>query len=700
MEEGGQPPRLPLEPTDDPRQVSNLSQGHNLQVGPCLSVGAYLEGSPVNTILDSGAGVSIVGKRFTELHKKVYKCLPKMDPIALTIKGVNSAAALQATAVVSFPLSFGPKTVPHLVSAVMVPGWDGEILLGWNDLMALGITFILDEKRTPTRVRFTRLGVECKLNGPCSEELARETRTMVQTIVAQMGKEPTLANPIGKPKDHERKELEPVDGKAGKLAQDPKVREIAQPLLDGRDRRSFWKKQQRKRWQSYKIRSAELAHAEVQLATAASLKPFLAQEGKQESDDGWSISEEGLKRLTQRGWPNPTLLVGRYAGRAVMEFLKSGKEGTILFPWAEPTAGHVMEALDRTDDVPLLIPSIHMYRTHGRTITKECWVTMRIASVEKAEAWRAKSGQHFRSIDLAGEAKSVGKIAGACTSLLVENETDPMGPHPAAKLYRALKDTVLGESQQFSSVTLGQEDPEEEEENWKALEPPRPSESKTPTVHGNKDTLAEYLKGKSDNFCPELLDVCWKYRRMFDGIEPGSVKTHAHRIDLNTAKELKARIYSLKNDSQKESARSEIERLLKDGMIAEIDASQFLAPIVMAPKKSADGKQVWRFCCDFRLLNEHTVSDKYPMPSLERQLDVGKARYFTKMDLASAFWQIPIAPEDQHKTAFHFEGRSYKWLVMPFGLKNAPPTFQRLVDKILSDLLGRGVYAYINDILI
>ena len=52
------------------------------------------------------------------------------------------------------------------------------------------------------------------------------------------------------------------------------------------------------------------------------------------------------------------------------------------------------------------------------------------------------------------------------------------------------------------------------------------------------------------------------------------------------------------------------------------------------------------------------------------------------------------------KTAFHFEGRSYKWLVMPFGLKNAPPTFQRLVDRILSDLLGRGVYAYIDDILI
>ena len=71
---------------------------------------------------------------------------------------------------------------------------------------------------------------------------------------------------------------------------------------------------------------------------------------------------------------------------------------------------------------------------------------MRIASAAKAEAWRAKSGQFFRCTDSAGEAKSVGKIAGACTSLLDENEIDPMGSHPAAKLYRALKDTSLGET--------------------------------------------------------------------------------------------------------------------------------------------------------------------------------------------------------------------------------------------------------------
>ena len=59
-----------------------------------------------------------------------------------------------------------------------------------------------------------------------------------------------------------------------------------------------------------------------------------------------------MEGLTQRGWQNPKFLVGRYAGRVMMDFFRSGKEGTVLFPWAEPTSGHVMEALDRTGDVP------------------------------------------------------------------------------------------------------------------------------------------------------------------------------------------------------------------------------------------------------------------------------------------------------------------------------------------------------------
>jgi hypothetical protein len=177
------------------------------------------------------------------------------------------------------------------------------------------------------------------------------------------------------------------------------------------------------------------------------------------------------------------------------------------------------------------------------------------------------------------------------------------------------------------------------------------------------------------------------------------VRAHEHTINLNTKKELKANAYPLRDELQKIAARKEIASLLKGRMIREVHASHFQAPVVMAKKRSADGKPEWRFCVDFRLLNEHTVPDVYPMPNLERQLDIGNAKLFTKLDLSSAFWQIPLCKRDQLKTTFHFEGKSYVWLVMPFGLRNAPPTFQRLVDKILAGLIGRGVYAYIDDIL-
>ena len=165
-------------------------------------VAGYLEGNPVGTILDSGAGVSIVGRRFVDLYRRTFGYPPPMDPITLTVTGVNSAASLAASAVTSFMLSFGPRTASHKVSAVVVPGWDGEVLLGWHTLRTLGITFILNEEGIPERVNFTRIGVECELMEPCSVEAIRETRTVVQTVVAQMGEEWILhlgGSPSGKP---------------------------------------------------------------------------------------------------------------------------------------------------------------------------------------------------------------------------------------------------------------------------------------------------------------------------------------------------------------------------------------------------------------------------------------------------------------------------------------------------------------------
>ena len=672
------------EPVADSR--GEVREGLGLQVGPHLMVTGFLGGAQVKIILDSGAGVSIVGGKFIKLYKDIFGYPPHTIPITLHVSGINSSAGLRANAMTSFPLRFGHRLGVHRVSAVVVPEWEGEVLLGWRTLKTLGINFIQDEGGIPKKVRFTRLGVECELLEPYPEKVIGEVRNIINMITTKLDEEQSRS------KQGEKKNIR-RSKKGGSPVPNSLTGEGRGPI----ERKIWWRAQCRKRWLRYKEREAKEARREIEMDTAECLGAYI---GEQDLSDGWTLSDEASGRLTQLEWSQPTLLAGRHAGRAVMDFIRKGKEGTILFPWVEPTAGHIMEALDRTDSIPLLIPSIHMYRKWGRTITKDQWIAVKVTTPEKAREWRAKTRQFFLESDLAREAESAGKIAQTFSNQPENVEIDPSGSDPAAKLYRAIKDTVLGESQPFSSLALQQEDPEEEEINWKALGPPDPESKGTPKIHGSRTTLGEYLRKKTDVFRPALLDLCWKYRELFDEIQPGSVKGHEHRIDLDTVKDLKARIYPLRGDSQIGAAREEITRLLKEGMIKEIKASEYQAPIVMAPKKSADGKKKWRFCCDFRLLNEHTISDRYPMPSLETQLDVGRAKYFTKLDLASAFWQIPIAREDQHKTTFHFEGKSYKWVVMPFGLRNAPPTFQRLVDKVLSGLIGKGVYAYIDDILI
>jgi hypothetical protein len=88
------------------------------------------------------------------------------------------------------------------------------------------------------------------------------------------------------------------------------------------------------------------------------------------------------------------------------------------------------------------------------------------------------------------------------------------------------------------------------------------------------------------------------------------------------------------------------------------------------------------------------------MPSLEESIRIGPAKYFTKIDLSSAFWQIPILGEHRERTAFHYMGTTYVWKCMPFGLKCAPATFQRAMGKIFKDVINIFVKVYIDDILI
>jgi len=98
-------------------------------------------------------------------------------------------------------------------------------------------------------------------------------------------------------------------------------------------------------------------------------------------------------------------------------------------------------------------------------------------------------------------------------------------------------------------------------------------------------------------------------------------------------------------------------------------------------KRDASGRQKWRVVVDYRKLNNVTVGDVYPLPNISDILDqLGQSIYFSTLDLASGYHQIPIAPKDRSKTAFSTPTGHYEFMRMPFGLKNAPDTFQKLMQ--------------------
>ena len=133
--------------------------------------------------------------------------------------------------------------------------------------------------------------------------------------------------------------------------------------------------------------------------------------------------------------------------------------------------------------------------------------------------------------------------------------------------------------------------------------------------------------------------------------------------------------------------------MLRQGIIKPSD-SPWTAPVVVVKKK--EGKL--RFCVDYRQLNKVTTKDQFPLPRIDDLLDtLGKAKYFSTLDLASGYWQVEIKPEDRPKTAFITTEGLYEFNVMPFGLTNAPATFQRLMNKVFKNQLNKFVVIYLDD---
>lgn len=135
----------------------------------------------------------------------------------------------------------------------------------------------------------------------------------------------------------------------------------------------------------------------------------------------------------------------------------------------------------------------------------------------------------------------------------------------------------------------------------------------------------------------------------------------------------------------------------EDKRIISPSKSSWASPIVLVTKK--DGST--QFCADYRRVNAVTCKDAYPIPRVDDTLDtLSGSTWFSTIGLRSGYWQVEMAPADREKTAFCTQERLFEFNFMPFGLCNAPATFQRLMDCVLAGLQWLSCLVYIDDIII
>ena len=199
------------------------------------------------------------------------------------------------------------------------------------------------------------------------------------------------------------------------------------------------------------------------------------------------------------------------------------------------------------------------------------------------------------------------------------------------------------------------------------------------------DSIKAVLKEFEDVF-PEDLPIG----------QPPVRKGHEFKIELeDDVPPVHRPLYKL-SPLELDEAKKQIEYLLEHKFIRPSD-SPYGAPVLFAPKK--DGGL--RFCIDYRWLNKKTVRNQYPLPLPEEMFDrLGGAKVFSKIDLKSGYWQIPVRKGDVQKTAFKTRWGLYEYLVMPFGVTNAPAQFMNMMNDLLGDFLDRFVLVFLDDILI
>lgn len=201
------------------------------------------------------------------------------------------------------------------------------------------------------------------------------------------------------------------------------------------------------------------------------------------------------------------------------------------------------------------------------------------------------------------------------------------------------------------------------------------------------------IKPKLEKLCEEFNDI---FALKDDVLSVNNF--YEQKISLQDSRPVYIKNYRMP-ESQKEEINSQIKRMLDDGIIQH-STSPYNNPILLVPKKS-DGEKKWRLVIDFRQLNKNISPDKFPLPRIDEILDqLGRAKYFSTLDLMAGFHQIPLTNESKKYTAFSSSKGHFEFNRLPFGLNISPNSFQRMMSIALCGLPPQCAFLYIDDIIV
>ncbi|XP_061481311.1 long-chain fatty acid transport protein 6 isoform X1 [Rhineura floridana] len=204
-------------------------------------------------------------------------------------------------------------------------------------------------------------------------------------------------------------------------------------------------------------------------------------------------------------------------------------------------------------------------------------------------------------------------------------------------------------------------------------------------------TLPKGLTHEQQN---QLFQILTEFKPMFSS-KPGRTDLAIHSINIGNHSPMQASPYRVTGRNA-EVVEREVQAMLEMGVI-EPSTSPWSSPIVLVAKREANEV---RFCVDYRKLNQISQVDPYPLPRMDHLIErLGAAKYITTLDLTKGYWQVPLDGDAAVKSAFVTHMGLFQFKVLPFGLRNAPATFMRLINSVINGL-GEFSCAYLDDIAI